>query len=101
MTSIIFSIRFTGSTLRIFGSKKSLSSCGRLEAKKKAGSSATAAEATSWSSSRRVTVCTTTGAWVIPAALGGGNAARYELLGRRAINQCYAYLRPRLGAAIA
>ena len=37
-------------------------------------------------------------AWVIPAALGGGAAASYELLGRRAINQCYAYLRPRLPA---
>ncbi|WP_156678883.1 hypothetical protein [Sphingomonas profundi] len=41
-------------------------------------------------------------AWVIPAALGGGAAAGYELLGRRCINQCHAYLRTRLpGAAIA
>ncbi|TVV72208.1 hypothetical protein [Sphingomonas solaris] len=38
-------------------------------------------------------------AWVIPAALGGGAAASYELLGRRAINQCYAYLRGRLETA--
>lgn len=36
-------------------------------------------------------------AWLVPAALGGGAAVGYELLGRRCINQCYAYLRPRLG----
>ncbi len=35
-------------------------------------------------------------AWVIPAALGGGAAASYELLGRRCINQCDAYLRARI-----
>ncbi len=37
-------------------------------------------------------------AWVIPAALGGGAAASYELLGRRCINQCYALLRDELAA---
>jgi hypothetical protein len=35
-------------------------------------------------------------AWLIPAALGGGAAAAYELLGRRCINQCDAYLRERI-----
>jgi hypothetical protein len=35
-------------------------------------------------------------AWLIPAALAGGAAATYELLGRRCINSCYAYLRDRI-----
>ncbi|MET0270701.1 MAG: hypothetical protein ABW173_09760 [Sphingomonas sp.] len=38
-------------------------------------------------------------AWLIPAALGGGAAASYEVLGRRAINACYAYSRAKLDAA--
>ncbi len=40
-------------------------------------------------------------AWVIPAALGGGAAASYELIGRRCINQCHAYLRQRIAAPAA
>lgn len=39
-------------------------------------------------------------AWVVPIALGGGTAALYELLGRRCINQCYAFLHARLAPAI-
>lgn len=38
-------------------------------------------------------------AWLIPAALGGGAAASYELLGRRAINTCYAFSLARLNTA--
>ena len=38
-------------------------------------------------------------AWVVPIALGGGTAALYELLGRRCINQCHAYLHARLSPA--
>ncbi len=39
-------------------------------------------------------------AWLIPAALGGGAAASYELLGRRAINVCYNFSRAQLNAAV-
>jgi len=38
-------------------------------------------------------------AWVIPLALGGGTTALYEVLGRRCINQCHAYLLARIAPA--
>lgn len=38
-------------------------------------------------------------AWVVPLALGGGTTALYEILGRRCINQCHAYLHARIAPA--